>query len=412
MFRKIERPFVLYLALLLHDSGKALDAPKHQLVGGQLAMRAARRLHLDTSAASTLRLLVENHLLMAQISQRRDLEDPTVIRHFARQVQTTENLLLLTLHTFADSLGTSEQLWNGFKDTLLLTLQFKAMQVLSGGTEFMVAETKERERQAQAVRQLVPNQITGEEVEAHFASLPPRYFLIHSAKEIADDLTLTHGFMHLQLAEEEKALEPVTAWHNEPDRGYSVAKVCTWDRAGLFSKITGSFSAAGINILSAQIFTRADGIVLDTFYLADAATGTLVNREERETFEQILRQVLTGGSVDFAGLIARQQKVRPAYQSVAGERIPTAIHFDNDSSETRTLIEIETEDRLGLLYVISQALTEAELDISLAKISTEKGAAIDSFYVHERDGGKILSPERQNLIKEKILQAITSLDRA
>ncbi|PYI87103.1 MAG: [protein-PII] uridylyltransferase [Verrucomicrobia bacterium] len=410
MFRKIERPSVLYLALMLHDAGKAFPTSEHQQVGGHLAMRVARRLNLDTGAANTLRLLVENHLLMAQISQRRDLEDPAVIRNFARQMQTPENLLLLTLHTLADSLGTSEQLWNGFKDTLLLTLQFKAMQVLSGATEFIVAEAKERELLAQEVRQLAPQQISDEEVTAHFASLPARYFLIHAAKEIVDDLTLTHRFMNLQLAEEEKALEPVTSWHNEPDRGYSVAKIGSWDRAGLFCKITGSFSATGINILSARIFTRADGIVLDTFYVTDAATGNLVNREEREKFEQILRQVLTGGLVDFAALIARQKNVHPAYQSIAGERIPTTIHFDNESSETRTVIEIETEDRLGLLYVVSQALTEAELDISLAKISTEKGAAIDSFYVHEHGGDKILSPERRDFIKEKILQAIASLD--
>jgi len=117
-----------------------------------------------------------------------------------------------------------------------------------------------------------------------------------------------------------------------------VAKIGSWDRAGLFCKITGSFSATGITVLSARIFTRADGIVLDTFYVTDAATGNLVNREEREKFEQILRQVLTGGLVDFAALIARQKNVHPAYQSIAGERIPTTIHFDNESSETRTVI--------------------------------------------------------------------------
>src|SRR5207244_8747036 len=196
--------------------------------------------------------------------------------------------VVLTMHSVGHSLGTSEQLWNGFKDTLLLTLQFKAMQVRSGATEFIVAEAKERELLAQEVRQLAPQQISDEEVTAHFASLPARYFLIHAAKEIVDDLTLTHRFMNLQLAEEEKALEPVTSWHNEPDRGYSVAKIGSSDRAGLFCKITGSFSATGINILSARIFTRADGIVLDTFYVTDAATGNLVNREEREKFEQIL----------------------------------------------------------------------------------------------------------------------------
>jgi [protein-PII] uridylyltransferase len=96
--------------------------------------------------------------------------------------------------------------------------------------------------------------------------------------------------------------------------------------------------------------------------------------------------------------------------SLEGERIPTRIHFDNDTSENRTVIDIETEDHLGLLYVISQALAELNLDISLAKISTEKGAAIDSFYVGEADGQKIRSGERQTVIAEKLHTLLINMD--
>src|SRR4029434_7855667 len=174
-------------------------------------------------------------------------------------------------------------------------------------------------------------------------TLPARYFDVHAPRDIIMDISLTHRFMHNQLAEEERALEPVVAWHNEPDRAYTTAKICTWDRAGLFSKIAGSFSAAGINILSAQVFTRSDGIVLDTFFVTDARTGNLVNREERENFEDILRRALIEESFDFRNLIARQKTARPLYQSLEGERIPTQIHFDNDTSQTHTVIDIETE---------------------------------------------------------------------
>ena len=135
-------------------------------------------------------------------------------------------------------------------------------------------------------------------------------------------------------------------------------KVCTWDRAGLFSKIAGSFSAAGLNILSAQIFTRTDGIVLDTFFVTDGQTGGMVPREARDKFENILLNALTKDDVDFPALIAKQKTTRPLYQTWSGERIPTRIHFDNDTSQRHTVIEIETEDRFGLLYVISQALSE------------------------------------------------------
>jgi len=116
IFRSVERPFVLYLALLLHDSGKATRAGRHSEIGGQLAQRVARRLDLDGAATHTLRLIIEHHLTMSQVSQRRDLDDPAVIRNFAAQIQSAENLKLLTLHTVADTLGTSDKLWNGFKD--------------------------------------------------------------------------------------------------------------------------------------------------------------------------------------------------------------------------------------------------------------------------------------------------------
>src|SRR6185295_6799569 len=125
---------------------------------------------------------------------------------------------------------------------------------------------------------------------------------------------------------------------------YNAVKICTWDRAGLFSKIAGSFSATGLNILSAQIFTRTDGIVMDTFFVNDAITGSLAAREQRDEFEKLLNKVLTNDSVDLHALIARRKTARPLYQGYAGERIPTFVLFDNESSETRTLIEIETED--------------------------------------------------------------------
>src|SRR5438477_5448989 len=294
IFRGVERPFVLYLALLLHDAGKAVRAGKHSEIGGQMALHAARRLGLDGATAHTLRLIIEHHLTMSQISQRRDLDDPAVIRNFATQIQSAENLELLTLHTFADALGTSDKLWNGFKDSLLLLLFHKTMGQLTGGAVFIRAEEKQRELLADDVRRLLPASISEAELQAHFATLPARYFQIHAAKDILADLTLAHLFMRRQIEEDENALAPVVTWHNEPDRGCTAVKVCTWDRHGLFGKMAGSLTAAGLNILSAQIFTRNDGIILDTFFVIDARTGLLADKAERDRFERFLSQALTG----------------------------------------------------------------------------------------------------------------------
>jgi [protein-PII] uridylyltransferase len=409
LFQGLNRPGLLYLALLLHDVGKAEGHKKggHAEVSADMALRAAKRLQLDGSASHTLRLIIENHLLMATLSQRRDLDDPAVIRNFARQIQTPENLNLLTLLTFADSQGTSDKLWNGFKDSLLWQLNSRAMVLLTGGTEFRRASQKQLEQFQQEVRELAPPLISDEELAAHFAALPPPYFQIHTAKEVLDDLELTHRFMHRLIRETDRSLSPVTAWMDEPDRGYNVVKICTWDRAGLFVKIAGSLSAAGLNILSAQIYTRTDGVALDTVFVNDARTGNLAARAQHDKFAELLEKVLAGESVDLPALIGRQITNRPVYQAYAGERMPTEIHFDNEASETRTLIEIETEDQLGLLYAISRTFAELAVDIVGARIVTERGAAIDSFYVRELDGGKIVFAERQKKIADKLREAIS-----
>jgi [protein-PII] uridylyltransferase len=409
LFQKLERPFLLYLALLLHDVGKPDGHGNHAEVSSELALRVAKRLGLDGIATHTLSKVIGNHLLMASTSQRRDLDDPAVIRKFAKEVQNPETVILLTLHTLADSLATSDKLWNGFKDALLWSLHTKTLQEMSGGTEFTRAEERQRELLREEVQRLMPEKLSEEELQAHFGTLPARYFQIHSAREVLDDLVLANRFLRLQISDDENPLAPVINWHNHLDRACNEAKICTWDRAGLFRKITGSLSSVGLNILSAQIFTRGDGIALDTFFVNNARTGSLADTEQREAFEKVIYRALTGEEVDYPSLIARQKISRPAYQAYTGERIPTRIHFDNESSDTRTVIEIETEDRIGLLYIISETLSDLQLDISGAKINTEKGAAIDSFYVRELDGGKVLTPERHRAIERQLRHSIAQL---
>jgi [protein-PII] uridylyltransferase len=407
VFQTIARPAVLYLALLLHDTGKSDSSGHHEVDSRRNAERVARRLKLDGATTDTLCRLIEHHLEMFNISQRRDLDDPAVIRAFAGVVGGRETLDLLMLHSYADSLGTAEQLWNGFKDSLLWALYRKTAECLGGGTQFVRAEERQRELLLDEVRGQLPATIQRDELEAHFNSLPPRYFQVHTTREIAGDVARAHRFMHYQLAEDDRALSPVVSWRNEPDRGAALVQICTWDHAGLFSKITGALAAAGLNILSARIFSRSDGIVLDSFHVIDAATGRVPTREAREEFEGFLGDCLERGR-DLAPLIARRE-TRALYQALDREAIPTRIRFDNAASDTRTVIDLETEDRVGLLYTISRTLADLGVDISLAKISTEKGAAVDSFYVTEVEAGKIEAPERLRFIEGRLRAAIDGL---
>jgi [protein-PII] uridylyltransferase len=410
IFQGIERPYVLYLALLLHDSGKAVPGRRHEIVGGELALKAAKRLRLNASTTQALRLLIELHLLLVQVSQRRDLEDQEVIRQVANQVGRIETMDMLMLHTFADSMGTSDTLWNGFKDSLLWQLYRKTREVLLGGTEFIRAEVRQREQLKEDVRAMLPKTFAPDEIDAHFNGMPARYFQLHEARAIARDLTLAHRFMHLQITVDERALEPAILWQDAPDRGYSGVHVCTWDRPGLFSKLTGAFAAAGLNILAAQIYTRPDGVVLDDFFVVDARTGQLPEAGARERFERIVVEVLAKG-VDPKRFLARSPIYQPLYLAAGEEFIPTTVRFDNASADNRTIMDLEAEDRVGLLFAVTRTLSELGLDIALAKILTEKGAAIDTFYLSDRKGGKLTDVKRQEEVIRRLKEAIEQLDR-
>ncbi len=138
------------------------------------------------------------------------------------------------------------------------------MALLTGGSEFIRAGKEQRESLLQEVRDRAPKSLSDEEITKHFESLPDRYFEIPPRRSNPSTTSNSHTVSSSNKFCE-GTLAPITQWRDETDRGYNLVKICTWDRAGLFSKIAGTFSAVGLNILSAQIFTRTDGIVLDKF---------------------------------------------------------------------------------------------------------------------------------------------------
>ena len=397
--------------MLLHDIGKGAGAPrgKHASKSAEMAYKIGKRLSIEDKDAQTLRLLVENHLLLAEYSQKRNIDDVNEILICAKKIQTEENLKILTTLTLADTVGTSETLWNGFKDRLLQTLFMRVSNLFDKNFDITGSDAIEQEKLIKNLLHILPKKQDEQAIRIHLNNLPYRYINSQTPKQIATDINLVYKFLSNQLANEEKALDPVIAFRGEPHKGFTEVKICTWDRWGLFSKIAGSLSASGLNILSAQIFTRTDGIAIDTFYVIDSFTGTTPNQEQKENFKKYLTDALKGKSIDFEQLIKKHQQYRTTYQAIEGERIPTKISFLNDISDALTVIEIETEDKIGLLYAISKCMSQFNLNILIAKISTEKGAAIDSFYVTKTGGGKITNEQEQKHIIATLMQTIEKL---
>ena len=233
MFRQLERPDLLYLALLLHDTGKG-DGPDHTESGARIATTVSRQLRLDEPSARRVRFLVRHHLDMVSLSQKRNLGDPQVIRTFAGLVGDLENLRALALLTVADSMGTSDKLWTTFKDALLLTLFHRTREHLEGQTG--VVEETERVRLREEVAHAGPPGLEPDEIEAHFAQLPGSYFTHAVVDDVLADLGVVHEFLEAQVRGTAQPFEPVIRGSASESHGCSVVRCGTWDRRGVFAR--------------------------------------------------------------------------------------------------------------------------------------------------------------------------------
>ena len=408
VFEEIDRPSTLYLALLLHDAGKGIETDRHEREGARVADHVADRLGLDEAASDSLQLVIRHHLTMVQVAQRRDLGDPQVIRQFAESIGTEENLNLLMLHTLADSLGTAETLWNDFKDTAQWALYLRTLSLFRQDTNVARAEEIQRAEIEEEVVKALNGKVPKEEIGAHFSNLPSRYFRTLPADEIAEDVELVHQFIELQVLHDHRMLEPAVVWQRDHNRGCSMAGICTWDRPGLFARVAGVMAVCGLNILSAQIFTRDDSIVLDRFFLTDARTGGLPSSDQREMFSVRLKEALAA-TEDLDLNISKLPDSTVEYTSLTGELIPTQIYFDNRSSEEFTVLDLETEDHVGLLYAVTHTLSTLGLTIELARINTAKGGANDSFYLVDENREKIENRVRQQFIETMLRHVIAAL---
>jgi [protein-PII] uridylyltransferase len=183
-------------------------------------------------------------------------------------------------------------------------------------------------------------------------------------------------------------MAPAIRWIPRPNQGHSEVWICGWDRKELLARIAGSFSAVQLNILSADIFTRGDNLVLDIFRVCNTRFEAISDNEDKVEVEKHLLTALQAEEFDFSPLIAKAMGKRDFHLAQELD-FPTRIVIDNDAHPIYTVVDIQTPDRLGLLYNLLKAFGAAGVQIALSRIATEKGAAIDSFYVTDAEGRKI-----------------------
>jgi len=405
LFRNVADPYVLYLALLLHDTGKASGARHHAEASALSAQKVAARLQLSAERRRKLIFLVDHHMTLSEIAQRRNLEDPATIADFAETVRSPENLDALMLLTLADGQGTGGQNWSDWKETLVWHLYHATSSYLHDERKYFAERRIEREDLQEAVAKRMAKDFD-EEIEVHFHSMPDRYFQSHQINEIIGHLRLFRAFLESRFSDPAPALSAVVKWHSKPDQGHSECWICTWDRAALMAKIAGSFAAGAINILSADAYTRVDNLMLGVFRVCDTSFRPVTDERDQKLVESVLQTSLEKIDYDFGPLLERARK-RTAFHLPLGMDFPTKLVISNQIHPNYTVIDLQTADRLGLLYDVLFRLSRAGVNIALSRVATEKGAAFDSFYVTDLVGRKITDEKFLQTLKRSLLAAAT-----
>src|SRR5574337_1697241 len=318
--------------------------------------------------------------------QRLDLDDEAIVIDFAKKALTLDRLKLLYLLTFADIKAVGPGVWTEWKGTLLWELYIKTHTVLIRGIPEGEDDLARAERVKSQLTQELSPEFGVEVVKKHLQEVPLRYLLMTSPHKIASHMRI---IQHAQRGD-----EAASQWAAFPLAGYSEFTVCAYGRHGRFAQVVGTLTANGMNILSAQIFTLSSGMVIRHFRV-DNGSGVAI--EDSAVWDRViadLREVLAG-RVAVHDLIKSRRKevlVRPIQR---GAEFPIKVEFDNLVSQAYTVLDIRTRDRLGLLYLITSTLSQLEVDIRSAKITTEAEQVVDVFYVTNKDGSKLTDEGRR-----------------
>jgi len=390
LWRTVDRRDLLILSLLLHDVGKGVPVENHVTGSLQALEIASDRLKLTPEEKAEVYFLIEHHLDMSATVQRRDIFDPSTVSGFSATVVTHERLQRLCLMTYADIHAVNPEALTPWKAEMLWQL-FVA-------TSNYFSRTLDRDRLHASDEALLLEQVRvltagadKREIERFLDGFPRRYLAVHSAAEIA-----AHFALYRKLG-----TEPVQTEIKKTHHAY-VLTLLSADRPALFATIAGVLSAWGMNIVKADAFANAAGVVLDTFHFVDMHRTLELNPGEIARFQESIADVLNGKQAlepllkgRLAASVTRPPKVL----------VPTAINFDEGSSDHCTLVEVVTQDRPGLLYGIGSALARLACNIDVALIDTEGQKAIDVFYLTAQ--GKKLTAQKQELLRE-VLQATLS----
>ena len=384
IFNLVTTPSVLFLAGLLHDIGKGYGTG-HEHKGAELAKQIGLRLGLDSHELSLLEFAVGNHLFLADTALRRDLDDAGLIKRCAERVGTLEKLAILYLLSIADAKATGPTVWNDWKAALLLDINLKIALLLE--------KTGEGPQDLSAGIEWIRDKVNarlGGHCPLDLKILPDDYLLNFAPEEIADHIEQSRG-----LTEKDLIVLP------QDKQGHWSILILTRDRPGLLSQIFGVISLNNLRLLAAQIFTWPDGTVVDVVNVQSVYEKSHADQDWRQFKTDLHKAINHRLGLEFR----LRQKHQASRKTSAKIQAQAKVVFDNEASETFTVIEVYAANQSGIAYSISRTLTDFQINVFRAKIGTRSDQVVEVFYVLDGDGKKIVEKEFVEEIRQSLLHA-------
>jgi len=377
------------MAVLFHDIAKPISVSGHEIIGAEIANSVMERLGYSFNEIQTVQFLVRHHLTMEQVAFRRNLNDPTTLNNFANLFPSSGLIDLLYLLTYADLSAVSPVVWTQWKSDLLYELYSKT-------------------------KRMVDERITGQELLTYSMQE-----IINGSEAYSEDTMREHieaiddlGYLQLftpeeinQHIEEIEKGSPVSVFFKE-DGAFTSVTVITRDSDALLSRLCGALSINDLNIHDARIFTRKDGIVIDSFNVTDFRTGGLINNSRYSKISSDLTKAVSNElqiTKEFSRVKTKWWRLENKLFKRKGK-----IKIAFEKHDKYTIIDVYSPDRLGLLYQITKKMNELGLSIYFAKISTKADDVVDSFYTLDKQSKKVSANVHQ-LITHELNQTIEEL---
>ena len=381
----------LYMALFLHDIAKGRGGD-HSELGEQIAHSLCPRLGFTKGETDLVAWLVRDHLLMSNVAFKRDLSDDETIKTFTKKVKTLERLRLLAVLTIADIMAVGPKIWTAWKHRLLSDLYEISKPWFSQESIKKARAAQNREKKEALARVLKKERVSG--LKDLLALFPENYWMADRTSIQAQEAVLVKRHSGNKIAVE-----------IGPQEGSEIFRVSvvSQDGSGLFSNLAGALASFGINILDARGFTLTDRRRLTSFVVENPPSDLFSSKEKQKKLKTVLRSLAVDELQSFQ--IVRKKSLIRDRRTVF--EVPSRVRFDNQVSSAFTLLEVKGRDKIGLLHQLAQVLVRHGCAIFNAHVATFGDRAVDVFYLQDRDGKKILDPEKLDEMETALRQAIT-----